>query len=67
MELTPSLEAIAPFEDELKEALAPGEVNTCRQRSWLIWQRQADLDHELSMVAHWLDERLATRDALDTR
>ena len=57
--LTPELEALAALQDELKEAVSPSDIKQTTQRAWLLWQRQADLRHQVALRMQELEGRSA--------
>ena len=57
--LTPELEALAAVQDELKEAVSPSDIKQTTQRAWLLWQRQADLRHQVALRMQELEGRSA--------
>merc|ERR1712130_248167 len=57
--LTLELEALAAVQDELKEAVSPSDIKQTTQRAWLLWQRQADLRHQVALRMQELEGRSA--------
>lgn len=53
--------------DQLKECLSPHDVKALSQRLWLLTQRQADLEHQLLMHVHLLEDRLEVQQVFNTR
>ena len=58
-ELTPELESLAALQEELKECVSPSDIKQTTQRAWLLWQRQADLSHQLALRIQELEGRSA--------
>lgn len=53
--------------DQLKECLSPHDVKTLNQRLFLLTQRQADLEHQLLVQIHLLEDRLELQQIFNTR
>ena len=58
-DLTSELEALATLQEELKECVSPSDIKQTTQRAWLLWQRQADLKHQLALRMQELEGRSA--------
>ena len=57
--LTPELEALNVLQEELKECVSPSDIKQTSQRAWLLWQKQADLKHQLAIRMQQLEARTA--------
>merc|ERR1711915_373036 len=53
--LTPELEALNSLQEELKECVSPSDIKQTNQRAWLLWQKQADMKHQLALRSVLLD------------
>lgn len=42
-------------------------MKTVNQRMWLLWHQHGDLDHQLGVLSHRLEEKLGVRTAFETR
>lgn len=66
-DLTRDLEELGVSQEELKECVSPSDMKTINQRLWLLTQQQGDLDHQLAMLIHQLEEKLGLKNMFDTR
>lgn len=66
-QLVPELEALAALQEELKECVSPSDIKQTTQRAWLLWQRQADLIHQLALRMQELEGRSALLDLFRTQ
>lgn len=57
--LTPELEAVTVIHEELKESLSPSNIKAIRRTNFVLWQRQADLEQQLTFLIARIDERLS--------
>ncbi|XP_049790158.1 muscle-specific protein 300 kDa-like [Schistocerca nitens] len=64
---TADLESLGVTLEQLKECAAPQDMKAATQRAWLLWQAQADLEHQLTLLCHRLEERIGLRTLFDTR
>jgi len=60
--LTPELEALNLVQEELKECVSPSDIKQTSQKAWLLWQKQADLKHQLAIRMQQLESRSALLD-----
>lgn len=58
VDLTPKLEDLGVTQEQLKECVSPADMKTINQMVWILWQQHGDLDHQLAMQCHRLEERL---------
>merc|ERR1719318_399092 len=61
-DLTPELEALNLLQEELKECVSPSDIKHTSQRAWLLWQKQADMKHQLALRMQQLESRSALLD-----
>jgi nesprin-1 len=66
-ELTRNLEELGVSHEQLKECVSPGDVKMLSQRVWLLWQQHGDCEHQLALLCHHLEEKLALSRMFDTR
>nr|CAD7432086.1 unnamed protein product [Timema monikensis] len=67
VELTTDLEGVGVTQEQLKECVSPMDMKSISQKVWILWQTQGDLDHQLSLLSHQLEEKLGLRLMFDTR
>merc|ERR1712106_990664 len=65
--LTPELEALNLLQEELKECVSPSDIKQTSQRAWLLWQKQADIKHQLALRMQLLESRSALLDLFKTQ
>lgn len=65
--LRKELELLGITQEELKESLSPMDMKNINQRVWLLWQQQADLDHQLTILCYQLEEKLKLGQMFDKR
>merc|ERR1712106_114183 len=65
--LTPELEALNLLQEELKECVSPSDIKQTSQRAWLLWQKQADMKHQLALRMQLLESRSALLDLFRTQ
>ncbi|GLH12191.1 Nesprin-1 [Gryllus bimaculatus] len=65
--LTSDLETMNVTLEQLRECLSPMDMKTLNQRTWLLWQSHNDLDHQLAVLCHHLEERINLFTLFDTR
>lgn len=61
------LENLSVMQEQLKDGLSPQDVKIVNQRVWQLRQQRADLEHQLSIIIHRLQERLETYNIFETR
>lgn len=66
-EMTKDLEQLGVMQEQLKECVSPMDMKTISQRMWLLWHQQGDLDHQLAVLCHQLEEKLGLRTAFEAR
>ncbi|KAK5645556.1 hypothetical protein RI129_006856 [Pyrocoelia pectoralis] len=66
-DLTKDLEQLGVTQEQLKECVSPMDMKTISQRMWLLWHQQGDIDHQLTILCHQLEERLGLRSAFEAR
>lgn len=66
-DLTRDIEELGVMQEELKECISPADMKTINQRLWLLKHQQGDLDHQLAMLCHHLEEKLDLRNIFETR
>lgn len=52
------IEALSVIQEQLKECLSPQDMRIVNQRVWQLRQQRADLEHQLTIIIHRLQERL---------
>ncbi|KAL4710667.1 hypothetical protein ACJJTC_003303 [Scirpophaga incertulas] len=52
------IEALSVIQEQLKECLSPQDIRIVNQKIWQLRQQRADLEHQLSIIIHRLQERL---------
>ncbi|KPJ06862.1 Nesprin-1 [Papilio machaon] len=52
------IEALSVIQEQLKECLSPQDIRIVNQKVWQMRQQRADLEHQLSIIIHRLQERL---------
>merc|ERR1711915_528214 len=65
--LTPELEALNSLQEELKECVSPSDIKQTSQRAWLLWQKQADMKHQLALRMGQLESRSVLLDLFRTQ
>lgn len=65
--LTKDLEQLGITQEQLKECVSPSDMKTVNQRMWLLWHQQSDLDHQLAILCHQLEEKLGVRSMFEAR
>jgi len=65
--LTPELEDLNLLQEELKECVSPSDIKQTSQRAWLLWQKQADMKHQLALRMQLLESRSALLDLFRTQ
>merc|ERR1712098_141732 len=65
--LTSELESLEALQEELKEVVSPSDIKQTNQRAWLLWQRQADMKHQLALRIQLLESRSALLDLFRTQ
>jgi DNA repair exonuclease SbcCD ATPase subunit len=53
--------------EQLKECVSPADAKMLSQRVWLLWQQHGDFDHQLALLIHSLEEKLALKNVFDAR
>ncbi|KAF5292002.1 hypothetical protein FQA39_LY14119 [Lamprigera yunnana] len=66
-ESSKDLEQLGVTQEQLKECVSPMDMKTISQQMWLLWHQQGDLDHQLSVLCHQLEERLGMRSTFEAR
>ncbi|CAH2077116.1 unnamed protein product, partial [Iphiclides podalirius] len=61
------IEALSVIQEQLKECLSPQDIRIVNQRVWQMRQQRADLEHQLSIIIHRLQERLEVYTIFDSR
>ncbi|KAI5642763.1 hypothetical protein NE865_05289 [Phthorimaea operculella] len=61
------IEALTVIQEQLKECLSPQDIRTVNQRVWTLRQQRSDLEHQLSIVIHRLQERLELYSIFESR
>lgn len=61
------IEALSVIQEQLKECLSPQDIRLVNQRVWQLRQQRADLEHQLSIIIHRLQERLEVYTIFDSR
>ena len=64
---TKDLEQLGLTQEQLKECLSPNDIKTINQRMWILWHQQGDLDHQLAVLCHQLEEKLGLRSMFEAR
>ena len=65
--LLPNLEVLNVVHEQLKECVSPADAKMLSQRVWLLWQQHGDFDHQLALLIHQLEEKLALKNVFDAR
>lgn len=66
-DLSRDIEELGVTQEELKECVSPSDMKTINQRLWLLTQQQGDLDHQLAMLCHQLEEKSGLKNLFETR
>lgn len=61
------IEALSVIQEQLKECLSPQDIRIVNQRVWQLRQQRADLEHQLTIIIHRLQERLEVYSIFETR
>ncbi|CAH0714653.1 unnamed protein product, partial [Brenthis ino] len=61
------IEALSVIQEQLKECLSPQDIRIVNQKVWQLRQQRADLEHQLSIIIHRLQERLEIYTVFDSR
>ncbi|CAG4999316.1 unnamed protein product [Parnassius apollo] len=61
------IEALSVIQEQLKECLSPQDIRIVNQKVWQMRQQRADLEHQLSILIHRLQERLEIYTIFDSR
>ncbi|CAG9785834.1 unnamed protein product [Diatraea saccharalis] len=61
------IEALSVVQEQLKECLSPQDIRIVNQKLWQLTQQRADLEHQLSIIIHRLQERLEIYNVYETR
>lgn len=61
------VESLSIIQEQLKECLSPQDIRIVNQRVWQLRQQRADLEHQLSIIIHRLQERLEVYSIFDSR
>lgn len=61
------IEALSVIQEQLKECLSPQDIRIVNQKIWQLRQQRADLEHQLSIIIHRLQERLEIYSIFDSR
>lgn len=61
------IEALSVIQEQLKECLSPQDIRIVNQKVWQLRQQRADLEHQLSIIIHRLQERLEIYTIFDSR
>lgn len=56
--LSSTLQELGVIGDQLKETVSVQDGKAISQRLWLLTQRQADVEHQLTVLMHQLEERV---------
>lgn len=65
--LVKDLDSLSVIQEQLKDCVSPQDNKTISQRIWILRQQQADLDHQLSVLIHQLEEKLELNLLFDSR
>ncbi|CAG9579063.1 unnamed protein product [Danaus chrysippus] len=61
------IEALSVIQEQLKECLSPQDMRIVNQKVWQLRQQRADLEHQLSIIIHRLQERVEVYTIFDSR
>ncbi|CAH3870389.1 unnamed protein product [Pieris brassicae] len=61
------IEALSVIQEQLKECLSPQDIRIVNQKVWQLRQQRADLEHQLSIIIHKLQERIEIYTIFDSR
>ncbi|CAK1540772.1 unnamed protein product [Leptosia nina] len=61
------IEALSVIQEQLKECLSPQDIRIVNQKVWQLRQQRADLEHQLSIIIHRLQERIEIYTMFDSR
>lgn len=61
------VETLSVIQEQLKECLSPQDVRVINQKVWQLRQQRADLEHQLSIIIHRLQERLEVYTIFESR
>jgi nesprin-1 len=61
------IEALSVIQEQLKECLSPQDIRVVNQKLWQLRQQRADLEHQLTIIIHRLQERLEIYIIYETR
>lgn len=64
---TSDLEALGVTAEQLRECLSPSDMKSLNQHGSLLWQQHGDLEHQLALLVHRLEERCSLYNRWETR
>lgn len=65
--LTPELETVSIIQEELKECICPTNIKVIRRTMHVLWQQQADIDHQLTDLISKIDDRCTMFDTFTSK
>ncbi|KAG8236159.1 hypothetical protein J437_LFUL001566 [Ladona fulva] len=65
--LVGELEDLGVTQEQLKDCVSPTDMKGISQKSWLLWQQHGDLEHQLALLSHQIEEKLGMHKMFDTR
>lgn len=61
------IETLSVIQEQLKECLSPQDIRLVHQKIWQLRQQRADLEHQLSIIIHRLQERIEVYTIFESR
>ncbi|XP_071454287.1 muscle-specific protein 300 kDa-like [Hetaerina americana] len=65
--LVSDLQELVGTQEQLKDCVSPTDMKGISQKSWLLWQQHGDLEHQLALLSHQIEEKLGMHKLFDSR
>ncbi|XP_046389126.1 uncharacterized protein LOC124158024 [Ischnura elegans] len=65
--LVGDLQELVGTQEQLKDCVSPTDMKGISQKSWLLWQQHGDLEHQLALLSHQIEEKLGMHKLFDSR